>query len=75
MNFPKKTAPKPFKTRQEIATELGISVSTFRRKLKKKGITLSGGLLNLSEQNRIYQAFGLLESPEIPQENLGQDKA
>lgn len=69
MNFPKKNVPKPFKTRQEIATELGISVSTFRRKLKKKGISLSGGLLNLSEQNRIYQAFGLLESSLEPIEN------
>lgn len=74
MDSPKNNATTPFKTRQEIAKELGISVRTLQRKLKKKSIILSGGLLNLSEQNKIYQTFGLLESLETSQTNIEKEK-
>ena len=66
MKSQKETSTSAFKTRQEMAKELGISISTFRRKLKAKNIALSGGLLNLEEQSIVYCAFGLKRlSPQI----------
>ncbi|MEM9885011.1 MAG: hypothetical protein AAF849_03900 [Bacteroidota bacterium] len=52
-----KKQPIKAKTRQEIATELGISYSTFRRKIKEWGIELPTGLLYEHEQTIIYNAF------------------
>ena len=46
------------KTRSEIAAQLGMSYSTLNRKLKKKGVKLSPGLLNTKEVKTIYNALG-----------------
>ena len=43
-----------FKTRQEMANELGICAKTLRRKIKSSGLNISPGLLNLKEQKMIY---------------------
>ncbi len=48
------------KTRREIASELGISYTTFWRILKKKKISLPKGLLFPIHQKKIYAA--ILES-------------
>lgn len=45
------------KTRQEIANELGLSYSTFKRWLKRKGIVLPSGLVFPADQQLIYKAF------------------
>jgi hypothetical protein len=45
----------PFKNRKIIATELGISVKTLSRWLKKEGIELPNGLLSPYFQAIIYQ--------------------
>ncbi|MEY4936743.1 MAG: hypothetical protein RIS64_3102 [Bacteroidota bacterium] len=47
--------PTPFKNRKIIATELGISVKTLSRWLKKEGIELPNGLLSPHFQVVIYQ--------------------
>jgi hypothetical protein len=73
MNPKEKNIKSVFKTRQEMAKELGISVRTLRRKLIAKSIVLNGGLLNLNEQNRIYEAFGLLESTETLSNNFEKE--
>lgn len=46
------------KTRQELAQDLGINVSTLRYKLKKLGLRTTSGLLIPDEIVRIYQALG-----------------
>lgn len=45
------------KTRQEIADELYISYSTFKRWLKKQGISLPRGLVLPCYQKLIYDKF------------------
>lgn len=45
------------KTRQQIAQELGISYSTFKRWLKKNDINLPSGLVLPADQEIIYQKF------------------
>lgn len=47
-----------FKTRKEIAEELGISTRTLRRWLKQKEIHLPRTLLGPKEQKIIYDAVG-----------------
>lgn len=49
------------KTRQEIADELGISVTTLWRLLKKHSIKLPSGLVYPDKQKEIYRQ--LLHSP------------
>ena len=51
-----------FKTRKEIAEELGISTRTLRRWLKQKGIELPRTLLGPKEQKIIYDAVGKPDS-------------
>jgi len=51
------TPPKA-KTRREIANELGISVATLWRKLKKLGIELPTGLIYPPEQALILSTLG-----------------
>ena len=46
-----------FKTRQQIAQELGISYSTFYRKLKKSNIEVKGNLINQDVELEIKQLF------------------
>ena len=46
-------------TRQEIADNIGISVSTLYRKLKKADLKISSGYLNPKEQMLIYTLFGI----------------
>ena len=46
-----------FKTRQQIAQELGISYSTFYRKLKKANIEVKGNLINQDVEFQIKQLF------------------
>ena len=48
-----------FKTRQQIATEYGITVKTLKRHLGKKDFTLpKGHRVSLGEQKDIYEALG-----------------
>lgn len=49
------------KTRQQIATELGICVKTLKRKLTHAKITLPAGLLTPKEQTIIYELFNCKE--------------
>ncbi len=51
------------KTRQQIADELGMSISTFRRWLKRNDIILPKGLVIPAKQKLIYQKFYLDEEP------------
>ena len=54
------TIPIPIqitKTRQQIATELGICVKTLVRKLAKANVILPSGLLTPKEQYLIYELF------------------
>jgi DNA invertase Pin-like site-specific DNA recombinase len=44
-----------YKTRQQIARELGVSRRTFYRMLKRKGINLTPGLITPKEQEKIYK--------------------
>ena len=46
-----------FKTRQQIAQELGVSYSTFYRKLKKANIEVKGNLINQDVELKIKQLF------------------
>ncbi len=46
------------KTRQEIASEYGISRKTLSRWLKNKQIILSTGLVKRKDLELIYQTFG-----------------
>jgi transposase-like protein len=46
------------KTREQVASEYGISARTLRRWLKKSGIKLPDRLLCPKEQTIIYQEFG-----------------
>lgn len=43
------------KTRQQIATEIGVSYSTFWRWLKKNNVALPKGLVYRSGQELIYK--------------------
>ena len=50
---------KKLKTRQEIAHEYGINRKTLYRKLKARGLLITGkNLLSLTEQQAIYLALG-----------------
>lgn len=61
-----------FKTRQQIAQDLGISYSTFYRRLKKSDIEVKGNLINQEIEFQIKQLFipsfkvnhNIPESPE-----------
>jgi transcriptional regulator with XRE-family HTH domain len=46
------------KTRDEVASELGVSRSTLWRKLKEKDLTLPSGLIYPCHQIQLYEAFG-----------------
>ena len=46
------------KTRQQVANELGISVSTLNRWIKKHKLQLPAGLLCEKYQKIIYDTFG-----------------
>ena len=52
------SAPPRAKTRKEVANELGISVATLWRKLKKLGIELLAGLIYPPEQALILSTLG-----------------
>ncbi len=46
------------KTRQEIAQEYGISRKTLYRKLVTVGVRLDRGLINVTDQEKIYAVLG-----------------
>lgn len=46
------------KSRQQLAYEYGISISTFRRWLNGNNIKLTKGLVTPKEQKVIYDHFG-----------------
>ena len=48
----------PYKTRMQIANELGISPRTLRRWLKKYRISLPTGLICPTDQEIIYKKLG-----------------
>lgn len=50
-----------FKTRHELASELGMSYSTFWRKIKQYGIKVSKGLLSPYEQKNIIETLNYVE--------------
>jgi hypothetical protein len=49
---------KKYKTRLEIAAELGMPYITFYRKLLEKDIRLPKGLVNQKDQQKIHKALG-----------------
>ncbi len=49
---------KKVKTRQEIASEYGITVKTLKHSLKNKGIILPQGCVFPNDCQRIYEALG-----------------
>lgn len=49
---------QPVKTREQIATEYGISRRTLYNWLKKEGIELKRRLIMPKEQKRIYATLG-----------------
>ena len=44
-------------TRQELADYLGVSISTFTRRIKKAKLEISSGLLTQQEQRIIVELF------------------
>lgn len=50
---------KKFKTKQEIANEVGICVKTLNSKLKRSNIELPKGLIPPKDQQIIYDLFGI----------------
>lgn len=63
-----------FKTRQEMAHEMGISYPTFYRKCKSLGIRLGKGLLCPLQQQEIRQSFGAWEVQESPPMAWSEDQ-
>ena len=56
----KSTAPYPRvqpATRQELADYLGVSISTFTRRIKKAKLEITSGLLTQQEQRIIVELF------------------
>ncbi len=53
-----KTNPSTVKTRQELAQEYQVSVSTLKRWLQKRNIILPPGLLYPTEVQKIYTVLG-----------------
>jgi len=51
---------RKFKTRQEIAKDLGMSEKTFRKKLKNSELDIPKGLISPRNQLKIYEFFGVL---------------
>ena len=54
----KRSVMPPTKTRQELASELGISYTTLYRWLKKNQIDLPSGLISPQNVQEIYQKLG-----------------
>jgi hypothetical protein len=50
---------KKFKTRQEIANEIGICVKTLNSKLQQNNVQLAKGLITPKNQEIIYSLFGI----------------
>ena len=48
-----------FKSRQELAKQLGISRNTLLNRLKGKNIEVKRGLLSPEEQKKILKALGV----------------
>lgn len=46
------------KTKQQIAEELGISISTLNRRLREAGIKTGRKLQTIQDQNEIRKCFG-----------------
>lgn len=49
------------KYKKELAEELGLSLSTFQRRLKEANIEIPRGLINPDKQLEIYKKLGWLE--------------
>jgi hypothetical protein len=49
---------KKFKTKQEIAKELELSLSTLQRRLSSSGLLIPRGLISPSVQTEIYETLG-----------------
>ncbi len=64
---------KPFKSRQEIQNEYGMSYKVFRKKLEVHQIQLPAGVVTPKFQMEIYEAFGLSLSFEEKTDKKGKD--
>lgn len=62
----------PFKTRQQLADEFGISVRTLYRWLTKRNVKLPGGLVRPADQDTIYQMLGKTSEDRLSSEK-GKD--
>jgi hypothetical protein len=50
-----------YKSKEQIAAELGISLRTLQRKLQKAGLDVPRGFLSPETQNLIYTRLGCRE--------------
>ncbi|MFO7851925.1 MAG: hypothetical protein R6X28_05635 [Bacteroidales bacterium] len=46
------------KSKQDLATEYGVSLKTFNKWLKKHNIKISRGLITPKDQEKIYDKLG-----------------
>ncbi len=47
-----------FKTKKELAQDLGVSMRTFQRHLSNTNLNIPRGLISPKQQVEIYQALG-----------------
>jgi hypothetical protein len=55
-----------FKTKEQIAGELGICVKTLNKHLKREGIFIPRGLIDPKSQLKILSVFGIEENNQLP---------
>ncbi len=60
-----------FITKEELIRDLGISRSTFYRRIRALNLPRSGQLLSLKEVHQYYEAFGLLPKDNATLLELG----
>lgn len=53
-----------FKTRQQVAYELGISPRTLSRWIKRESLDVTSGLLSPREQGLIFTRLGFVEAEQ-----------
>jgi hypothetical protein len=55
-----------FKTRKELANELGVCNKTLKKMLREKDIVIKRGLISPKDQELIYTILGFCQGQKIP---------